>query len=110
MNIKDWYERAKKEGYYGVGKGWSEILNDLCDKLIAIDDSIEVLQVKEKYGLLRYYIGGVESGKFDKIHRLIDKAENESSKTCEECGSKDNVETKGGWLLTLCDKCRKNRK
>lgn len=52
---------------------------------------------------LRFYIYGGT----DEIRELIDKAEEESVNICEQCGTRENVTTKGGWILTLCDTCRK---
>ena len=108
MNIKEWLKQAKKEDYWCVGKGWSQILITLCDKIITINDTIEVMQVKEKFGGLRFYIGNIHN-RFDEIYVLIDKAVEESFKTCESCGTKRNVTTSGGWLRTLCKKCRKEK-
>ena len=88
---------------FPVGDGWRPLVEKLVDDIIKIDNTVEVSQVKEKYGELRFYISGGNDG----IYNLIGKAEEESSKTCESCGIKENVTTKGGWLLTLCDKCRK---
>jgi len=105
MNIKEWYARAVKEDYWCVGKGWKALLTDLCGGIIAIDSTIEVIQVKEKYGGLRFYIGGVETEKFDEIHNLIDTAETKSYTVCEECGRKGGRRSINGWILTLCDEC-----
>lgn len=82
-----------------VGKGWGtliERLHKLCD-----ENDIVVAQVKEKFGGLRFYIGGASM----EIHNEIEKVENESYKICESCG--EPGETKGnGWIKTLCDECR----
>lgn len=62
-----------------------------------------VLQVKEKFGGLRFYIGGGDKH----INDLISKAEKESFEICEYCGSIDDVkQTRGGWIKTLCWVCR----
>lgn len=37
---------------------------------------------------------------------IIDEAEIESSKTCEDCGSKEGVTSEGSWIRTLCANCR----
>lgn len=37
---------------------------------------------------------------------IIEWAESESFKTCEGCGTKEGVTSEGGWLKTLCPKCR----
>ena len=41
------------------------------------------------------------------IENLIDKAEAESYKTCESCGTKEEVASEGSWVTTLCKTCRK---
>lgn len=65
---------------------------------------VEAVQVKEKYGGLRFYISGGD----DIIHGMIDLAEKMSYQICEKCGSRENVkQTKGGWISTLCSKCKK---
>ena len=106
MNIKKWYENYKKSDNIYVGNGWRNIVNTLCEDIIAIDDTVDVSQVKEKFGTLRFYINGGNS----EIYNLICNAEEESLYVCEICGSKENVETrpfKGAmWLLTLCKMCR----
>ena len=106
MNIKKWYEKFKTTNNMYVGNGWRELINNLCEDIIAIDDTIEVVQVKEKFGGLRFYIrrGNTE------IYDLINNAESKSLNICEKCGSKEGVETKPNkgemWILTLCKKCR----
>lgn len=59
-----------------------------------------VVQVKEKFATLRYYM----SASTDKMEDMIREAEQESAVTCEECGQ-PGVCRSGGWLKTLCDKC-----
>jgi len=92
--------------FFPVGAGWRPLVEKLVDDIIAIDQEVEVLQVKEKFGGLRFYVGGAS----EEVYALIGKAEEESFKICERCGTNDNVSTKGGWLLTLCDKCREAKK
>ena len=90
---------------FPVGEGWRPLVEKLVDDIIAIDPDIDVTQVKEKYGGLRFYVLYGDDAVFD----LISKAEDESLKICERCGTRDNVSTKGGWLMTLCDRCRTNK-
>jgi hypothetical protein len=78
--------------------GWSDILKRLVDDLFWLGWDGRVLQVKEKFGGLRFYIN---TGS-DAIHDRISQAENESYKTCEQCG-KPGVPRGGGWIKTLCD-------
>ena len=103
MKVKDFKSHYKD--YFPVGPGWRPLVTKLVEDIIKIDPDVEITQIKEKFGGLRFYVGGATDEVFD----LIDRAEAESLKICEGCGTKENVETKGGWLLTLCDKCRRKR-
>jgi hypothetical protein len=86
--------------------GWLQIIDDLSRKITELDPDVQASQVKEKFGGLRFYIDGGS----DEVYKLIEEAEEESYKTCEKCGTKENVSrTKTGWIITLCDKCRKER-
>lgn len=64
-----------------------------------------VLQVKEKFSGLRYYM----SGETKQMTEWISKAEAKSYKTCERCGQPGSRRS-GGWILTLCDECDRKRK
>lgn len=87
--------------------GWYDVIYNLCKELDELykennvnPRKIQVLQVKEKYGGLRFYTGGLIPGG----HDIIDKYESLSLETCEICGKKG--ETRGSsWLRTLCNKC-----
>ena len=88
------------------GDGWYGIIDTLC-KLIQeyVGDHkgyhTEAVQVKEKYGGLRFYINGVD----EYIDGLITFAERLSYMTCEQCGSTDGVTQTKGWVYTLCRQC-----
>jgi len=58
-------------------------------------------QVKEKYGGLRVYFTGGD----DYVEGLVSMAESFSYKICEVCGDRGSP-NEGGWISTLCDKCR----
>jgi hypothetical protein len=62
-----------------------------------------VVQVKEKYGTLRFYCTGTPA--IDKYIRL---AERLSAMTCEDCG-KPGQANESGWISTLCEECRNTR-
>lgn len=92
---------------FPVGKGWRPLVTKLVKDIAAIDEDVVVDQVKEKFGGLRFYF----SGGNEEVDRLVDVAESESYEICERCGTKEDVETKGWWILTLCGACReKGRK
>ena len=60
---------------------------------------IEIHQVKEKFGGLRfYYQGGDET-----VSGMVRMAEAWAEQSCEACGER-GVSRRGGWVRTLCDK------
>jgi NADH pyrophosphatase NudC (nudix superfamily) len=58
-------------------------------------------QVKEKFGGLRVYFSGGD----EYVEGLVSMAESFSYKICEVCGDRGKP-NEGGWISTLCDKCR----
>jgi len=56
-----------------------------------------VMQVKEKFGTLRFYCPGN-----DKIYRYVKFAESLSAVTCEVCGKRGKRECVSGWYKTVC--------
>ncbi len=88
--------------------GWHRIILDLDAKLAAIVPDYKVLQVKEKFGGLRYYIDWHQDQN-PVLRGLIDEAERASFRTCEYCG--EPGELRPGttsskyrfWSKTLCD-------
>lgn len=81
-----------------VGPGWRPLMDKLVADLEALGWDGTILQVKEKFGGLRFYIGAAN----DKIFDRISQAEVDSYKICEECGQ-PGVLRGGGWLRTLCE-------
>jgi hypothetical protein len=77
-----------------VEKGQFKAVPDAVPQIVA-------LQVKEKFGTLRFYYGGGDS----MIEGLVRMAESISGVTCEVCGNAGEI---GGerWLQTLCEKHR----
>jgi hypothetical protein len=59
---------------------------------------VVAVQVKEKFGGLRFYYNGGD----DYIRGLASMAESMSTSTCEECGAPGSTRS-GGWVRTLCD-------
>lgn len=83
-----------------VGDGWSDIIYELCKKIDESGEDVIISQVKEKFGLIRFYT----LGHSDQVDEWITEAENKSSKTCEVCG-KPGKQQNRGWLYTMCNKC-----
>lgn len=79
--------------------GWSKLVTKLIEDLFALGWDGGVLQVKEKFGGLRFYIANGNK----EIRDRITKAENESYKICEQCGEPGELYVTG-WWRTLCEK------
>jgi hypothetical protein len=93
---------------FECGDGWFELIYNLCERIEQIGYPIdfEVVQVKEKFGGLRFY---VHNGT-DEIYKLISEAEAISYKTCEQCGAPaSETQDTHGWISTLCEKCKATR-
>ena len=60
---------------------------------------IEVHQIKEKFGGLRFYYEGGD----DYVQGLVAMAESWAARTCETCDERGE-RRHGGWIRTLCDK------
>lgn len=93
---------------FECGDGWFDLLDTLCAQLSQLEppgkdgdaQPVTALQVKEKYGTLRFYVGPAT----DEAFAVIAFAEALSARICEVCGNRGR--TRGtGWLKTLCDAC-----
>ncbi len=90
---------------FECGNGWFGLIWNLCEAIEPlVDGSFGVVQVKEKFGGLRFYTTAVPQEVCD----LIDKAEALSLDTCEVCGEPGEVRD-DGWVRTRCDSCHGKR-
>lgn len=64
-------------------------------------ENFEVVQVKEKFGGLRFYCFGGN----DEFRGAVDFAEQLSFRICEECGSLGDLMVRDGWYKTMCEDC-----
>jgi hypothetical protein len=90
------------------GDGWYKILDALCGQIQNHLDWINrkeetvkqvvVIQVKEKFGGLRFYYEGGDKV----VDGMVRMAESWAAVTCEQCGKPGQMRT-GGWIKTLCD-------
>lgn len=96
--------------YFECGDGWFELLLDLARQLEPLAKSAHdvcdglpaAVQVKEKFGTLRFYL----SHGTDEMYALIRDAEERSARTCESCGKPGKVGGRG-WLRCSCEECAK---
>jgi len=94
--------------YFETEDGWNNLI-ELASSLIETElkklseeerENIHALQIKEKFGGLRMYLGNDTPF----IRGVISMTELTSMSTCEYCGNKGKCSGKG-WIKTLCDSC-----
>lgn len=89
---------------FNCGDGWYGLIHALCETLQNHADNggtqVVAVQVKEKYGSLRFYTIGLD----DFTDGAIQMAENMSYNICENCGAPGILET-SGWYKVRCENC-----
>ena len=89
---------------FACGDGWFVLIRDLSQAIERACDEdgvpvAEAMQVKEKLGGLRFYVSACT----DRVRKLIERAEEDSFKVCEECGKEGALcVTETGWYRTVC--------
>lgn len=85
-----------------VGDGWFALLTTLSGIITHHAKhkklTIRAVQVKEKFGGLRFYTSGAD----EYVTGAVAMAESLSFAICETCG-KPAQPRQGGWIQTLCD-------
>ena len=84
-----------------VGPGWAQIVEGLVADLLRLGWNGKVLQIKQKFGELRFYIPEGTDAMSDRCQA----AAQESLRTCERCGERCKGEFRSGFPTTLCDRC-----
>lgn len=94
-----------------IPKGWriafGEIMVDeLNDILVKYNfaDKYRILQIKDKFGGLRWYDSGVPEEAANDYNLWLDKYEELSYNTCIYCGEPATHMTRG-WIVPLCNEC-----
>ena len=83
-------------------------LDDLLKKY-NIRDEYRILQIKEKFGGLRWYDTGFPKEGYDEYMEWLHKYEDLSFETCINCGKPAKYFTKG-WIVPICEDCAKKYK
>ena len=91
---------------FDCGDGWFQLLWNLGLHLEAVSPESVAVQVKEKFGTLRFYTHGTtELG-----YLVTSLAEHLSHKVCETCGMQGTIvgpeEPGGYWIINACEPCR----
>ena len=82
---------------FWINKGWEPLVEKLIDMVVAVKPDIKIVQIKEKFGALRFYVDSAN----EDVHYLIECAEQASERTCEVCGKEGKIVGKR-WLQCLC--------
>ena len=117
FNLKGDFRLSGMSDGFRCCDGWFDIIFHLCERLeplvANLDDSgeeFQVLQVKEKFGELRFYV----NRRTDEIREAIRSACQLSWRTCELCGKdagsfaqrgKLRRPAANGLFNTLCSSC-----
>ena len=87
--------------------GWRKAFGwDMLQELAAVitEDQLinfSILQIKEKFGGLRFYAAGSN----DRTHDIIIKYMDKSERTCIDCGKPAKWRSTG-WIMPFCDECK----
>lgn len=88
-------EWALKSAQQKLDSGIMEKVPDACKQVV-------VVQVKEKFGSLRFYYDGGDA----EVSAMVRVVETLSGLTCETCGKPGTTDNRRGWVYTSCDEHR----
>ena len=95
--LRETYPDVLGDVYFECGDGWFLIIDALCSQLqgfyvsaiLGKDKSPpKAVQIKEKFGTLRFYLDPIEGEKtyYEVCYAAVNMAERLSRSTCESCG------------------------
>ena len=92
-------------------EGWSRAFGkEMCEEIRQVLVKANylydyrVVQIKEKYGSLRWYDAGAPSSIYRELQEVINKYEEISERTCICCG-RPATKISLGWISPFCDRC-----
>jgi len=114
--LKESYPEILPEKFhFECGDGWFLILNGAFREMMSIKsmtrfkDALypEVMQIKEKFGTMRFYIAPLDGGQeyYDRIYTIVTMAETLSHRTCESCGRAAFPQDQR-WMKVHCKWCQ----
>lgn len=97
-----------------IPRGWRLAFGDQMikelDQLLKkynLENEYRIVQIKEKFGGLRWYDDGFSEEGWEEYKAWLNKYEDLSFKTCMTCGKPAIGFTKG-WITPLCKDCMKD--
>lgn len=101
------------DGWYKLLDTCLEKIQHLCELVSSKGEEYQIVasQIKEKYGTLRFYYGGIGGDRIadDIVDDIIAEAERASARICENTGADGAVCRRGSWIRTLSyEEARKN--
>ena len=91
-----------------VAEGWFDLIDRCCAEVITNDPTAQAVQIKEKFGGLRFYLDTNEQERA--ARKIIAKYEDESERTCEICGKPGKTRNYTKYYIrTVCDECQEKK-
>lgn len=96
--------------FYECPEGWQNMFYDLLYAIKPILEicggTLQIRQVKEKFGGLRFYyeLSNCDDKATQEIRNLVNYAEDLSYKICLHCGKPVKYRTTG-WITYICEEC-----
>lgn len=104
---KDWDSTWLDDLPIGWRKAWGNLICEDIHEVLKRTNQINdytIVQIKSKYGGLRWYDNGDKTGE---VQDIIRKYEHISDRTCELCGKFPAPVIDNGWIICLCEDCYK---
>jgi len=97
------YDFLSRDSYCCIPNGWRELVGEMYRRLLQLDPDVNMLEVKEKFGILRIVVTGSEVN----TDYITDMYENISRRTCSVCGKPGKLTSRSGWYITICEECER---
>lgn len=117
--LKDKYPLLYKQRLWvEFSYGWYDLIRNLSFEIYELynkwgskyNEYPYVIQMKEKFGGLRYYMtfGELEEEDYNQLREVVEKYERLSYNVCEICSEpgKNGTLEDDGWYITLCEACK----
>jgi hypothetical protein len=103
MNAEELEKVLVDRGAYDVWfpESWTSIIEEIHNKLVGLDPKYRTIQIKQKFGGLRFYFSTENYDHAQEMQDFVDQKESQSYKICIDCGKPS---TKYSGFYAVCDK------